>query len=47
MTRTRKQKKDEAATTQRPAYPWWWEFHWDCLIYGSPLAMQESLRAKP
>ncbi len=21
---------------------WWWSFHWDCMIYGSPLMKQEA-----
>ena len=21
---------------------WWWQFHWDCLIYGSLLMKQEA-----
>ncbi len=27
----------------KPAYDprWWWAFHWDCMIYGSPLMKQE------
>jgi hypothetical protein len=23
------------------ALPWWWLFHWDCMVYGSPLMKQE------
>ncbi len=21
--------------------PWWWAFHWDNIVYGSPLMKQE------
>jgi hypothetical protein len=37
--------REENQDRRTPQHPWWWEFHWDCLLYGSPLMMQEKMRA--